>query len=194
MAYENLLKSVEESAQEKERILREKTSQQIKDVLDEARARADAVERELVGAAVKKVSVEKNKETYLAGAEIKLRAIQLKETYLTRAFLEAQKKVAGIRDDPMYPAVFKKLAEESLGALESHGVRIHIDKRDENLCRTVIGPLAPEAEILTDLKCAGGLIITSHEGNLVISNTIESRLERARERLTLELYRTLAGD
>ena len=193
MAYENLLRSVEESAEEKERILREKTRRQIREILDEAHARADAIENGLALEAEKKVGIEKNKEKYLAGAAIKLEIIRLKETCLNRAFTEAHKNLAGIRDDARYPEVFKKLAVESLAALDSASPCIHIDKRDELLCRTVMGELAPGATIIPDLNCTGGLVITSPDGTFAISNTIESRLERAKERLSRELHNILAG-
>lgn len=193
MAYENLLKSVEESAEEKERIIREKTDRRIKEMLDEAHARAKSAQEILIADAVKKIAVEKNKETYLVGAEIKLRMIRLKETFLSQAFLEAHTKIAAIRNDPQYPSVFKKLAKEAIFTLDTPGIRIHIDSRDEPRCREIIREIAPRAEVCADLQCDGGLIVTSPDGNVVISNTLESRLERAHERLSLELYRTLFG-
>ena len=99
-----------------------------------------------------------------------------------------------MRDDPNYPAILKKLTFEAVETLGGEKVRIHIDPRDEQLVKKILAELDLSGEVIADLTSAGGLVAGTHNESVKISNTFESRLERAKEQKKLEIYAALFGD
>ena len=98
-----------------------------------------------------------------------------------------------MRQHPGYPGIFEKLVHEAIGAVGEDRFSVHIDKRDEEILRKSLSAMQVSCEVFTDLECAGGLVVSSPDGTVVISNTIESRLERAQERKKHDIYSVLFG-
>ena len=132
MAYENLLKSVEESAQEKERELREKARSAVQLISEDTKNQATVIQQSLLAEAKKAATIEKNKLIYLTKGENKEKLIKTKEAIFSTAFGEAEQRLSHVRKDPKYPDILKNLTREAVGALGGETFRIHIDKRDEN--------------------------------------------------------------
>ena len=194
MAYENLLKSVEESAQEKERELRERARTAVLAVDEEAKKQARAIQQALLADAEKAATIEKNKLMYLVKAENKEHVIRIKETIFSKAFAGAEQRLSLVRNDPQYPAIFRNLTAEAVGALGGEKLKIHVDKRDEQLLKKTLYELKISGEISMDLQSAGGLVVSTPDESVKIANTVESRLERAKEQNRLEIYTALYGD
>ena len=182
MAYENLLKSVEESAQDRERELREKAKKQ-----------AEEIEKDAVKEAEKSAAIERNKLMYLTKGEIKEQGLRVREKVFAAAFEAAGLRLSELRQDKKYPAIFEKLAREATGAMGERPYVVHVDRRDEELCKKTLGALNIRCEVLTDIQCMGGLVASSPDGLITISNTIESRIERIKEHKRLEIYAILSG-
>ncbi len=66
--------------------------------------------------------------------------------------------------------------------------------RDENLCKQILDELNENSEIVVDLTSAGGLNVSTRDEKVVVFNTIESRLDRAKEFLERQVFATLYGD
>jgi vacuolar-type H+-ATPase subunit E/Vma4 len=49
-------------------------------------------------------------------------------------------------------------------------------------------------EIIADLQSSGGLVVSTQNKNVKISNTFESRLERVKDQKKLEIYAILYGE
>ncbi len=194
MAYENLLKSVEENAQEREHELREKSRISIQEILNTTKNEEALIRQSLLEEAKKGALIERNKRIYLTKNENKKKLITTKETIFLRAFAGAEQRLLLRRNDPDYPEIFRKLTLEALGILGKENFRIHVDKRDEQLIKKFLAELKLPGEIIEDLTCAGGLLATSLDETIKISNTFESRLERAKEQVKLEVYTALFGD
>lgn len=194
MAYENLLKSVEESAQEREHEIREKARIAIEEISKDAKNQEAMIQQALLDEAVKSALIEKNKFIYLTKNENKKKLIAAKETIFLEAFGGAQEKLALLRDTADYPAIFKKLTMEAVGTLGGEKFRIHVDKRDEALIRKILAEMNMPGEVYTDVTCAGGLVASTLDESVKISNTLESRLERAKEQKKLEVYAVLFGE
>jgi V/A-type H+-transporting ATPase subunit E len=194
MAYENLLKSVEESAQEREHDLREKARSAVQEISEDSRVQAAAIHQSLLAETKKAVDIEKNKHIYLTKNEIKEKLIRTKETLFSKAFGDAERLLAHLRNDPKYPAIFTKLAQEAIGALGGEKFRVHIDERDTQLIKKILSDMNLSGEVIADLHCSGGLIVSSQNESVKISNTLESRLERVKERKKLEVYAVMYGD
>ena len=193
MAYDNLLKSVEESAEARERELLQKAEQEAEAIRAEARKRADEIQQATIRDAERSVAIERNKQLYLAKGEIKEKSLRGREKVFLSAFVEAEKRLSGLRQDKQYPAIFERLARESVSAMGTNPFVLHVDKRDLELCGTTLAGMGVRCEVIPDIECAGGLVATSPDGLVTIANTVESRLERIREHKRLAIYKILSG-
>lgn len=193
MPYENLLKSVEESAEEKERELREGAQKQADAIRSEAKKLAEEIQVRTVQEAENAAQIERNKQVVPRESRIREQALLNREKMFEAAFKAAGQRLAGLREDDTYPAIFRRLAEETIRAMGDRPFVIHVDKRDIDLCKKTLATLKSGCEIVPDLECMGGLVASSTEGLIIISNTIESRLERVREHKRLEIHATLSG-
>jgi vacuolar-type H+-ATPase subunit E/Vma4 len=194
MAYENLLKSVEESAQEKERELREKARSAVQLISEDTKNQSTVIQQSLLAEAKKAATIEKNKLFYLTKGENKENLIKTKEAIFSTAFGDAEQRLSHVRKDPKYPDILKNLTREAVGALGGETFRIHIDKRDEKLIKKILSDLHLSGEVIADLHSSGGLVVTTQNGSVKISNTLESRLERVKEQKKLEIYAVLYCD
>ena len=194
VAYETLLKSVDESAEERERELEETARITIESLRKKAREQAEQIQQSHISDAEKSAAIEKNKLMYLAGAENKARLIIIKEELFRAAVNEAKLRLSRLRNDPEYPDIFKKLTVDAAASLQAGGFHVHVDKRDEELCRKTLASLNLHAEIIPDLVSAGGLVACLPDRSVIISNTVESRMERAQDLKKREIYSILTGD
>jgi V/A-type H+/Na+-transporting ATPase subunit E len=193
MAYENLLKSVEESAQERQRELFEKAAKQAGEIRSEAKKQSEEIQDIAIKEAEKSASIERNKQLYLTKGEIKELSLRMREKIFDAAFDKARGQLSTLRQDKKYPAIFEQLAREATGAMSGQPFLVHVDKRDEELCKKILESMKVRCDILTDIQCMGGLVASSPDGLIRISNTIESRLERIREHKKLEIHAILSG-
>jgi V/A-type H+-transporting ATPase subunit E len=131
---------------------------------------------------------------YLVQAENKARRIRVREQLFTSAFTDAALRLSQLRKKPEYPDIFKKLLVDAAGALGAATFRVQVDKRDEELCKKTLASLNLHAETVPDLTSAGGLVASLPDGSVIISNTVESRLERVKELKKMEIYSILSGD
>ena len=195
MAFENLLRSVEESAQERERELREKARVTSESIRAEARIRAKEIEQACIADAERSSEIERNKELFLARSEIRALRTRNRQEVFQAAFDGARRRLGAFRQDPGYPAIFGQRAREAVRAIGEKGkIRIHVDPQDEDLCRTTAATLGVPCDIVTDISSMGGLVVSSADDEVIVSNTFESRLLRAEEHRQLELYAILKGD
>lgn len=193
MAYENLLKSVEESAEEKERESEENAQKQADAIRREAKKLAEEVVERTVREAENAADIERNKQLFLAKGKIKEQALMTREKMFETAFEMAGQRLAVVRQDGKYPGIFRRLLEETISATGEGPFVIHVDPRDFDLCTKMLEAMKVSCEIRTDLPCMGGLSASSPDGHITISNTIESRLERVREHKRREIHATLVG-
>jgi vacuolar-type H+-ATPase subunit E/Vma4 len=193
MAYEDLLRSVEESAREKDLTLRKKADSTIEEIRKRARTKAEAIGQAHIDQAKKSITTERNKLLYLTNVENKELLIRVREAAFEKAFHEAATRLQNFRFDPKYPAVFEKLLREATSTISGEAFSVHVDPLDEYLCKKTLAALGISAEIQTDLTSTGGVVVNLPGDSVVISNTIESRLQRARERMRKEIYSILAG-
>jgi vacuolar-type H+-ATPase subunit E/Vma4 len=194
MAYEDLLKSVEESAQEKELGLRKKAALTISEIKERARLQAEAIRKGHIDEAAKSITTERNKLLYLTKAETKEQLIRVRETSFETAFREAGSRLASLRNDPNYPVIFEKLLREAADAIGNEAFTVHIDPKDEVLCKNTLSALNLKAQLLSDITTAGGVVVSLPGDSVVISNTVESRLLRARELRRIEIHAILSGE
>jgi vacuolar-type H+-ATPase subunit E/Vma4 len=194
LAYEDLLKSVEESAAEQERELQRKAATAIDEIKARAKKQAELVRQTQTDEAAKSLVAERNKQLYITKAENKELLIKTRETAFERAFAGAETRLRDLRADPKYPLIFEKLLREAAGAMGAEAYAVHVDPRDEVLCKKTLANLQIHGQVLPDLQTAGGVVLSLPGNAAVISNTVESRLLRAKEHNRHTVHAILSGD
>lgn len=194
MTYDTLIKTMEVSAQEKIAELLASAQEHATEIISTANAQGEKIQKNLMDKARKSVSIEKNKELYAIREEVKAALIREKGVSYQAAFDEAGKKLKEVRNGPRYPELFESLLDEALGELEPQELRYHVDKADEALCARIVSARNLEGVVQADIVTAGGLIVSSADEQVRVFNTIESRLERAHERMKMEIYSVLYGE
>ncbi len=193
MAYEDLLKSVEESAREKELELRSRAAAAVDEIRARAKKQAGEIRQVHIDEAARSIATEQNKLFYLTKAENKELLIRVRETAFERAFSDAEVRLKGLRSEPEYPAVFEHLLREAAGVLGDEAFVVHIDPRDDALCKKTLSLLHLTSEIRADLATLGGVVVSLPDNSVVISNTVESRMQRAKELKRKEIHAILTG-
>lgn len=194
MEHKDLMRSMEASAEEKYKEIIDGARAKAAQIMEETAAVAEDIKRKKMAAAGRAATVEKNYRLFTARSEMMRENITQKYALYERAFEEAAAKLTTIRKSEEYPACFRRLVEEAIEEMRESKATLHVDPLDGDLCKKVIAELGADCEILTDIKCSGGLNASASGGRVAILNTIESRLEKAREAMKLEVFKVLSGD
>jgi vacuolar-type H+-ATPase subunit E/Vma4 len=193
MPYEQLIESVEVSAGERITELKEKAYRQSMEMQKEAEAKDETIKRKHLDAAKRAVAVERNKSIAKVREETRMQLIRAKDEVFQKACFEAKKILSSARENRNYENSFRKMLKEAVLELEGEKIQLNIDKRDESLCKKMLPELKVNCEIITDLTSAGGLNAGTKDQKFVVFNTIESRFEKAKALLRLDLFAALYG-
>jgi V/A-type H+/Na+-transporting ATPase subunit E len=190
----DLLIAMVESTDERINGIMKQAHQDAEELKRTAVEKAEPIKKSYLDSAEKSLESERNKLLYSAKSEIKMDVMKAKDEMIQRAFVEAKKSLDDLRDRESYKGRFKSMIQEAMHELGGEKARLHIDGRDENLCRQILDELNVNSEIVVDLTCAGGLNVSTRDERVVVFNTIESRLDRAKEFLERQIFATLYGD
>jgi vacuolar-type H+-ATPase subunit E/Vma4 len=194
MPYEELIAAIEVSAKEKISDLKEKTYREATEITKEAESKDESIRMRYLDAVKKAVEIERNEAIVKIKEETRMKLIRAKDEMYQKAFSEAKATLSPAREDANYENSFRKMLKEAAAELAGEEIRLHIDKRDENLCKKLLPELNLNCEIATDLTCAGGLDASTKDERFTVFNTIESRLERAKALMRSEIFTILYGD
>jgi vacuolar-type H+-ATPase subunit E/Vma4 len=194
MPYEQLIESVELCADDKIRAIKDRANQDAENIKTETKGKDEIIKKRYLDAVKKIVDKERRKSLAKMNEENHMRLIRAKDDVFKHVFSEAQKILTSVRSQANYQNIFRKLLKETLLELEGNEILVHIDKRDEILCKKLLTELKLNHEIITDITCTGGLNASTRDGKFIIFNTIDSRLERAKVQVKLEIFAILYGD
>jgi V/A-type H+/Na+-transporting ATPase subunit E len=116
-----------------------------------------------------------------------------REQLLEGSFAACVSELQSIRSSPGYETTLGQLLDEALDEIGDHAVSVQVDPRDEGIVRRLLSDRGVSAHLSPCLGCAGGLDLASEDGRIVVRNTLERRLGRAREMLREELLSMLEG-
>lgn len=193
MVYEELVSSMEEAAEQKNREILERAGREADEIINETEKGAEAIRSRYMQDSARQAEVERNRQTYLATEEVKSAISIEKENLLKEAFLSAAENLKELRNTPGYPDLFKRLLVEAQSEVRGKEFVFHIDSRDNDLCREIIAELHLSAVIKPDLESAGGVVVSSSDERIVVQNTVESRLEKAKNIYRLDIIGELTG-
>ena len=193
MPYEQLIESVEMCADDKIREIKEKATGDAEDIKAEAKKKDEIIKKRHLDAVRKTVESERSKSLGKVNEDVRMQLTRAKDDVFQHAFTEAQKILSSVRGQANYENIFKTLLKEAVTELEGEEVLLHIDKKDEDLCKKLLSELKLNCVIVTDITCAGGLNVSTKDGRFIIFNTVDSRIERAKVLLKLDVFATLYG-
>jgi vacuolar-type H+-ATPase subunit E/Vma4 len=179
-----------EAAGEREQILTDARAQ-ADAILADARAEAEGI----LSAARGRLEAEGRASLVKAQSTAQLRAsaliLQAKEEEITRVFARAQEDLAALaRDTQRYPAVLQAFIEEGLTGISGHAV-VTVNPADQAVAETLVRTHGWDATVRSDPAVRGGGQISSPDSRFVVTNTLASRLERARPALAADVAKIL---
>jgi V/A-type H+-transporting ATPase subunit E len=193
MAYQELLQSMELGADEKVKNILEHARLEGEAILDEARKNAETIKKKLVTKARDEVEAKRNHARYILHEELKADMAREKQALFTTSFDRAAELVKSCRNDPRYSESFSRLLKEAVEGIPGNQVVVHIDPQDSALMNRFSSQYGSRLIIKPDLTSSGGVMASTPGGEITIRNTIESRLENARDALKQEVYSLLFG-
>lgn len=192
--YQNLIEAVVADAQERIRELREKTTAEAEEIKREAISREAEIRRRYREDVDRELELERRRIISSVKEKNRIEVLRAKNEVLERAFREASLALARARGSPSYREFLRRCIQECIAELEGAKIVIHSDRRDEPLCREILKEMGRNCEVIPDLESSGGVNARSADGRFIVQNTIESRLERASERLRPPLFELLFGE
>ena len=193
MSIEQLIESVEVSAGERITELKENAYRQSVEIRKGAEGKDEAIKKKHLDAVKKTAEAERNKLIAKIKEETRMQFTRAKDDVYKKAFSEAQRILSSARSHADYENNFRKMLQEVVLELEGEEIQMHIDKKDENLCKKLLSELKLNCEVVTNITCAGGLNANTKDGRFIVFNTIESRIEKVKALLKSELFTTLYG-
>ncbi len=173
-------------------------------VLAEARAQAEAIRAEAQRAADEGLAATRERlESEARAALVKAQStatlkssslvLKNKEEEIARVFAQAEAVLAALAADARrYPEVLRRFIEEGLRALGGAGV-VTVAPADQAIAEALVRERGWEATVRADPAISGGARLSSPDGRLLVTNTLGSRLGRARPALAAGVARTLWG-
>jgi V/A-type H+-transporting ATPase subunit E len=193
MTLEELKRQILERSAEEIQSAKERSEREAAAIKEEAEIRAGLIREKYLDDAMRAAEGDSSKMRYDAAYDLK-KALNTERTRIYNSlFDKVREELDAVRDDDGYPALFQALLEEAVTAVGVDAIVLHVDPRDEELCSRIVGQIGLHCEIIPDLACAGGLSAGTPDGRVAVWNTLESRLERAKELLKQEVFSTLYG-
>jgi V/A-type H+/Na+-transporting ATPase subunit E len=197
MSLETILNAIETSGELELAQLEQETEARVQQILAEAEQKA-ALRQDLARqTAVSPAAGERARRLHQARLEA-LRIVAMSRDQLVASVLEqTRRRLTKLRHEPIYARVLRELIEEAIRVLGDEEINsktagssqpwLEIDARDERLVREILPDLDLDLVIRTTLDCWGGVAVYSGDGRIIVTNTLETRLERATPYLRQEL-------
>lgn len=198
MSLEAILNAIEASGRHELAQLQQETEMHIQQILAEAEQKA-ALRQDLARrTAVRPAAGERARRLHLARLEALHIVAAARDQLVAAALEQTRRRLMKLRRDPLYARVLQGLIEEAIRALGDEELNsgtaeitiepwLEIDPRDENLVRKILLDLDLDLSTKATLSSWGGIAVYSGDGRIIVTNTLETRLERATPYLRQEL-------
>lgn len=191
MALEDILKALDQKAETRIAKIKAEAAQEAERTVVEAEKEAERTQRLKLKKIEAAVRSEATGIVYSASLKAKNELILAQEEVVEEAFKQAEQHFAELHRSGDYPKLFEALLDQSLEFLSGEVV---FEVRAED--RALIEKLASERGLQykisdTPLEASGGLFVSSEDGSIVVANTFESRLEKAKGTVRLEIAKAL---
>jgi vacuolar-type H+-ATPase subunit E/Vma4 len=193
MSIEDILQALDEQCREECRAIFNRAQEEAGRILEKAREEAEEIRRNRLARIRAEAESEATSLLYSARLRAKNAVIGARERVAERALEEAGKHLKDLRSRGDYPAVLEGLLREAVASLGEEAV-VHVDPRDRELVEKILRGEGSGFKVVPDLDTAGGVVVTDPEERVKVINTVEERLNRAREKLRIPVYGILFGE
>ncbi len=192
MALDDMLRAIEEEGDARCKQILDNAEAEASEILKGTKEEAKRIREEYITRAEATMYGEKTRILSDAKLYVKKQVIQTKEKHIEDAFDSVAGEFEAMRTRPEYASYFRRLLDETAANAEGDLV-ICVDRRDEKVARDAIAAAGLNCELRTDISTLGGLKAITADGRIVLTNTIDSRLERAKQFLKPEVATKLFG-
>ena len=194
MALEDILKALEEKAEARVAAIEVEAQQRVGEILAEVDKDAARTKRMRLKKIEDQIRSEATGIVYSAQLKAKNQLIKAQEETVDVAFHKAELRLKDLDKQADYPQILEVLLDECLDFFPQGEVLVQVRPNDRGTLEKMLSDRGRSFRISdTPLAASGGLVVSSPDGQIVVSNTFDSRLERARDHLRLEISKTLFG-
>lgn len=194
MALEDILKALEEKAEARVAAIESEAQQRASEILAEVDKDAARTKRMRLKKIDDQIRSEATGIVYSAQLKAKNQLIKAQEETVDEAFHKAELRLKDLDKQADYPQILEVLLDECLDFFPQGEVLVQVRPNDRGTLEKMLSDRGRSFRISdTPLAASGGLVVSSPDGQIVVSNTFDSRLERARDHLRLEISKTLFG-
>lgn len=184
MSLEAILQAIHLSGESEVQEIKRRARNQANELLESARLEAQKIEENVCSKEILPAYRERARIIHQARSGSMRVVGNAREVLIDKALDRARGHLAGIRSDPVYPTVLRKLIQETLAELEDtlediQLSRLEADPRDRTLLEEILGDMQPVLPVEYSMDCWGGIIAKSGDDRVVIINTLEARFNRA---------------
>jgi len=182
MALEDIFRALEEQAKIDCDELLKTAGAQADLITKEAAEQAKAICAQHIETAGLNVRATVAKKLNAARVSAQKRLAITKEAALADVFDTASATLSSIRQTDGYEVLFKALLEEALDGVNG-AVTILVDSRDEKLAQAIMAKSGLGGEVHPEITTAGGAMVEFGDGRILRRNTLEDRLEKAKQQI-----------
>jgi len=194
LALEDILKALEDKAEARVAAIESEAQVRVSEILAEVDKDAARTKRIRLKKVEDQIRSEATGIVYSAQLKAKNQLIKAQEETVDEAFHKAELKLKDLDKQADYPQVLEVLLDECLDFFPEGEVLVQVRPADKGLVEKMLSDKGRSFRISdTPLAASGGLVVSSADGLIVVSNTFDSRLEKARDHLRLEISKTLFG-
>lgn len=183
MSLDTLLSRVRGSIEDELATVEEETQEQVEAIQRETDEEIAALRREANEQTAREV--ERQRRRVLEEARFKALQIEgsARERLVSRVLEGVREKLSEARAKPEYGEILSSLTQQAIEAVHMEPMVVHGDRRDEELLEGLKSEHGL-ADIIFDLETWGGVVAEGGNRKAVtVDNTLESRLEQARENI-----------
>jgi vacuolar-type H+-ATPase subunit E/Vma4 len=193
LALDDILRALEDNAEDRIEAIKQDAQQRVNEIISEVEREASRTRRLRLKRIEDAIKSECTGIVYSASLKAKNELIKVQEEMVDEAFRLAEERLTEQRSKEEYPKIFELLLDECLEALDGEVV-LQVRQDDRALVESLmVNRQAPYRISETPLEASGGLVAGSPDGEIVVHNSFESRLSKARETLRLEISNALFG-
>lgn len=192
MALDEMLRALEEDSKKECEEIMARAKQNAERIVAEAKEDAKRVKQDEIAKVISGLEGERERvlnETRLA---IKKEAIRAKEEVIQEVFSEVDNRLEKVRESPDYSGIFESLALETLEGIEGR-IKVEVDQKDLALAKSILETKKLDYWLEASPASSSGFKVTSEDGRITITNTLNSRLEKASQFLRSEIAKALFG-
>lgn len=189
MAIEDILKALDEQAQEDCDAVLGEAHEHAKLILDDAKRAAAEVHDGYTRQVEKVARAQAAREVNAARLEAKMKVSSAKGDGVSSVFGTATTMLPGLRDAE-YEKLFAALAAEAFEGLDG-AVMIRVAAQDAAMATRAAAAAGLPATVDATFSTAGGLVVEAYGGRVIRRNTLEDRLERVSQYMQADVARVL---